>query len=89
MYFEYHLNLQHKSNKNDFKQMFQWEIACTTVAARNTHEGNMQDGCRKGRQVQCASGMPQDISRRWENTRKGWAVGVGYYLGAWIAITLI
>jgi hypothetical protein len=36
---KHRLNLQHKSNKTDFKQMFQWEIACTTVAAHNTHEG--------------------------------------------------
>ncbi len=48
MYCKHCLNLQHKSNKNDFKQMFQWEIACTAVAAHNTHErqhaGQVQEG---------------------------------------------
>ncbi len=39
MYCKHRLNLQHKENKNDFKQMFQQEIACTTVAAHNIHEG--------------------------------------------------
>jgi hypothetical protein len=39
MYCKHHLNLQHKANKNDFKQMFQREIVCTAVGAHNTHEG--------------------------------------------------
>jgi hypothetical protein len=39
MYCKHRLNLQHKSNKNDFKQMVQWEIACTAIASHNTHEG--------------------------------------------------
>jgi hypothetical protein len=39
MYCKHCLNLQHKLNKNDFKQMFQQEIACTAIAAHNTHEG--------------------------------------------------
>jgi hypothetical protein len=38
MYCKHCLNLRHKSNKNDFKQMFQQEIACTVIAAYNTHE---------------------------------------------------
>jgi hypothetical protein len=27
IYSEHQLNLRHKNNKNDFKQMFQWEVA--------------------------------------------------------------
>ncbi len=48
MYCEHRLNLRHKSNVNDFKQMFQREIACTAVAAHNVHEwkqaGRVQEG---------------------------------------------
>jgi hypothetical protein len=47
MYCEHRLNLR-KDNKNDFKQMFQREIACTAVAAHNIHEskhaGRVQEG---------------------------------------------
>jgi hypothetical protein len=39
MYCKHCLNLQNKSDKNDFKQMFQWEFACAAIAAHNTHEG--------------------------------------------------
>jgi hypothetical protein len=38
LYCKHRLNLHHKSNVNDFKQMFQREIACTAVAAHNVHE---------------------------------------------------
>jgi hypothetical protein len=48
MYCKQHLNLQHKENKNDFKQMFQQEIACTAVAAHNTHEGRQAGRVQEG-----------------------------------------
>jgi hypothetical protein len=38
LYCEHRLNLQHKENVNDFKQIFQWEIACTAIAAHNVHK---------------------------------------------------
>ena len=48
LYCEHRLNLRHRSNKNNFKQMFQREIACTAVAAHNIHEwqqaGRVQEG---------------------------------------------
>ena len=48
LYCEHHLNLHHKSNVNDFKQMFQRVIACTAIAAHNVHEwqqaGRVQEG---------------------------------------------
>ena len=49
LYCEHRLNLHHKSNVNDFKQMFQREIACTAVAAHNVH--NRRGGCRRAGQV--------------------------------------
>jgi hypothetical protein len=49
MYCKHHLNLRHKENKNDFKQMFQQEIACTTVAAHNIHEGQYAGQVQEGR----------------------------------------
>ena len=33
LYCKHCLNLRHKSNVNDFKQMFQREIACTAIAS--------------------------------------------------------
>jgi hypothetical protein len=48
MYCEHRLNLRHKENKNDFKQMFQREIACTAVAAHNTHEGRQAGQVQEG-----------------------------------------
>jgi hypothetical protein len=48
MYCKHRLNLRHKNNKNDFKQMFQRKIACTAVVAHNIHEskhvGRVQEG---------------------------------------------
>jgi hypothetical protein len=43
MYCKHRINFQHKDNKNDLKQMFQRELACTAIAAHNVHEG-MQAG---------------------------------------------
>jgi hypothetical protein len=48
MYCKHRLNLRHKDNKNDFKQMFQREIACNTAVLHNIHEsknmGRVQEG---------------------------------------------
>jgi hypothetical protein len=39
LYCEHRINFWHKDNKNDLKQMFQQELACTAVAAHNIHKG--------------------------------------------------
>jgi hypothetical protein len=88
MYCKHCLNLQHKDNKNDFKQMFQWEIACTAVAAQTHMKGNMRDGCRKAEQVLCASHTPRDTSRSLEMMTKVWVDGAGYCLEARTATIL-
>jgi hypothetical protein len=48
LYCEHRLNLRHKSNVNDFKQMFQRMIACTAIASHDIHEwqqaGRVQEG---------------------------------------------
>jgi hypothetical protein len=46
LYSKHWLNLRHKDNKNDFKQMFQWEVACQAVAGHNVHHGvgRVQEG---------------------------------------------
>jgi hypothetical protein len=43
---KHRLNLRHKDNRNDFKQMFQREVDCRAVAAHNTHQnvGRVQEG---------------------------------------------
>ena len=35
LYSEHSLNLRHKDNKNNFKQMFQQEVACKAITAHN------------------------------------------------------
>jgi hypothetical protein len=49
MYCKHPVNQQHKDNKNDIKQMFHWEIACTALTAHNTHEGNYAGQVQEGR----------------------------------------
>jgi hypothetical protein len=48
MYCKHRLNFKHKENKNNLKQMFQRELACTAVFAHNIHEekvaGRVQEG---------------------------------------------
>ncbi len=43
---KHRLNLKHKDNKNNFKQMFQQEVACQAVASHNVHHGmaRVQEG---------------------------------------------
>ena len=48
LYCEHRLNLRHRSNVNDFKQMFQREIACTAVAAHNVHEWQQAGWVQEG-----------------------------------------
>ncbi len=46
LFCEHRLNLHHKDNKNDFKQMFQRKVACRAIAANNIHQnvGRVQEG---------------------------------------------
>jgi hypothetical protein len=48
MFCKHCLNFRHKDNKNDLKQMFQRELACTAISAHNVHEekiaGRIQEG---------------------------------------------
>ncbi len=48
MYCEHRLNFKHKENKNDLKQMFQQELACTAVSAHNIHEGKVASRVQEG-----------------------------------------
>ncbi len=46
LFCEHRLNLRHRDNKNNFKQMFQRKVACRAVAANNIHQnvGRVQEG---------------------------------------------
>ncbi len=48
MYCEHRLSLWHRENKNDFKQMFQREIACTAVTTHKIHEGQYAGQVQEG-----------------------------------------
>jgi hypothetical protein len=41
MYCKHPINFRHRDNKNDLKQMFQRELACTAVSAHNVHEAKV------------------------------------------------
>jgi hypothetical protein len=38
LFCKHRLNLNHRDNKNDFKQMFQCKVACRAIAANNVHQ---------------------------------------------------
>ncbi len=82
MYCKHCLNLWHKDDKNNFKQMFQREIVCTLVAVTMYMKENMRDGCRKAEQLLWALDTPRDTSRRLETTTKVLGNGTGYCLEA-------
>jgi hypothetical protein len=48
MYCKYWINFCYKDNKNNLKQMFEQELACTAISAHNTqedkHAGQVQEG---------------------------------------------
>ena len=46
LYCKHRLNLKHRDDKNNFKQMFQREVACQAVAGHNVHinVGRAQEG---------------------------------------------
>ncbi len=46
LFCQHQLNLHHKDNRNNFKQMFQQEVDCQAVAANNVHQniGRVQEG---------------------------------------------
>jgi hypothetical protein len=48
MYCEHRLNFKHKENKNNLKQTFQQELACTAVSAHNIHEGKVAGRVQEG-----------------------------------------
>jgi hypothetical protein len=48
MYCKHWLNFRHKDNKNDLKEMFQRELACTAVLAHNIHESNHTGRVQEG-----------------------------------------
>ncbi len=45
---EHRLNFRHKDNKNNLKQMFQRELACTAVSAHNVHEAKYEGRVQEG-----------------------------------------
>jgi hypothetical protein len=85
LFCEHRINFRHKDNKNDFKQMFQRELACTAVAAHNVHEsrnaGKVQEGGTGGICFGDATGYIRKVGRdeeglgRWSWILLGGAEG--------------
>jgi hypothetical protein len=46
LFCKHRLNLHHRDNKNNFKQMFQRKVACRAIAANNIHQ-NIGGGSRR------------------------------------------
>jgi hypothetical protein len=81
MYCKHQLNFHHKDNKNDLKQMFQWELACMAFSAHNIHKDKHAGGYKKGAQAQSVLENAQDTSGRSDTTTKASADGAGYSWG--------
>jgi hypothetical protein len=85
LYCEHRINFRHKDNKNDLKQMFQRELACTAIAAHNVHEsrhaGKVQEGGTGGICFGDATGYIKKVGRddkglgRWSWILLGGAEG--------------
>jgi hypothetical protein len=48
LYYKHRLNFKHKDNKNNLRQMFLQELACTVVSAHNIHEGKVAGQVQEG-----------------------------------------
>jgi hypothetical protein len=70
MYCKHRLNFKHKENKNNLKQMFQRELACTAVSAHNIHEGKVAGRVQEGAQVPYVLEKRRRISKRQGKTVK-------------------
>ncbi len=79
MYCKHRLNLRHKDNKNNFKQMFQREIACTAVAAHNIHESKHAGRVQEGRTGAISFGDATGYIRKVGKDEEGQDAGAGYY----------
>jgi hypothetical protein len=80
MYCKHRLNLGHKDNKNDFKQMIQREIPCKVVAAHNIHESKHAGRVQEGGTGIISFGDPMGYIRKAGKDKEG--------LGHWSWILL-
>jgi hypothetical protein len=80
LYCKHRLSLCHKSNVNDFKQMFQREIACTAVATHNIHKWQQAGRVQEGRTGAICSGDATGYIRKVGKDEEG--------LGRWSWILL-
>jgi hypothetical protein len=78
MYCKHRLNLRHKDNKNNFKQIFQREIACTAVAAHNIHESKQAGRVQEGGTIAVSFGYATGYIRKVGKDKEG--------LGRWSLI---
>ncbi len=80
MYCKHRMNFRHKKNKNDLKQMFQREWACTAVAAHNVHKGKhagrVQEG---GTGIKCFKDVTGYVKKVGRNDK-----GLGWW--SWILL---
>jgi hypothetical protein len=77
LYCEHRINFQHKDNKNDLKQMFQQELACTAIATHNVYKDRdakrVQEGGTGSICFGDASGYVKKVGRNNKGLRRwGW-----------------
>jgi hypothetical protein len=71
LYCEHRLNFRHKENKNDLKQMFQRELACTVVSAHNIHEGKVTGRVQEGGTGSIFFGKPTAYIKKTRRDSEG------------------
>jgi hypothetical protein len=78
MYCKHCIIFRHKGNKNNLKQMFQHELACTAVSAHNVHKakcaGMVQEG---GTGTICFGDSVGYIKKTGKDENRAWKVVLG------------
>jgi hypothetical protein len=80
LYCEHSIDFRHKDNKNDLKQMFQQELACTAVTAQNIHKDRHAGRVHEGGTGSICFGDASGYVKKVGRNNKG--------LGGWCWILL-
>ncbi len=79
MFCKHRLKFRHKDNKNNLKQMFQRELACTAVSAQNIHEAKFAGRTQEGGTGTICFGKATGSLRKPDKTRRASVDEVGFY----------
>jgi hypothetical protein len=78
LFCKHSLDLHHRDNKNNFKQMFQCKVACRAIAANNVHQ--ILGGFKKVGQGWYPLAIQRDLLRKQEKIHMVCDDGAGCYM---------